>query len=255
VPRSLTPFDTPRESIDWAAEAINELHAIDREFLGNENMRIVIEPHDKPQYQCLKVKALKPPPSRLRRKATEALNNLRHSFDQSLHAACVVLKEPRPYTNFPWRENLASVKGYLRSKDIPADLWDVIIGQEPYPTGEKYPGGDDFLYSVAQIANRKHTIGIRIVPQIRDTGQPNLEGRFILIPEPVWDPVKNEQIIAIGPSDMKATGHYTIILNIAFDESGPLRDQALAWGLAAFHSKAKKVADSLEARCIELLGI
>lgn len=250
----LRAFDTPHETIEWAGEAIQELNAIYDEFLGPKNMHFVVEPHLKPQYKALKIKARNPPPTGLRRKATEALNNVRHSFDQTLHAACVALGKPRPRTNFTWRPTPREVQGYLRSKDIPVDLWEVIMGEEPYKRGNGYVGGDDFIFAVAKLADGKQTIGFRIMPQVRDSAQPVVSGNFVLIPKPVWVTVNNEQVIAFGPHDMQVKGDYTVILNITFDEPGPLHDQSLAWGLARFHAKAQKFAHRMEARCIELQG-
>ena len=65
----------------------------------------------------------------------------------------------------------------------------------------------------------------------------------------------NEQIIAIGPPNMKVLSHYSVDLHVAFDEPGPLSKKSVPWSLLQFLHKAEKVATNLEARCAELRGI
>ena len=81
-------FAPAQESIDWAKQAIEDLHRdLARFFDQPDVIEVVTEIDAQTGEYVKKVRVIKDVPNAFRRKATEALNNARHSFDQSVFAA------------------------------------------------------------------------------------------------------------------------------------------------------------------------
>jgi hypothetical protein len=253
---SLDEFQPARDSIDWAREAIQEIDAFTKSFFSPQNMTHAEEFDPATGLKQFKIKSREPVPKAVRRKATEALNNLKHSFDQSIFGACRAVKQPRRKINFPWARNPTDLERLLENRQVPAEFWETIRRHEPYPRGDGYSGGDDILRELAHIANGKHTIGLRVGANIAAITFTHavFTGPLDIPANSRWDPVKNEMIIATGSADSNFQGQYNFAAYISLNEAGALRDVSLEGVLSAFLDKANKVADDLEAACIAAIG-
>lgn len=164
---NLESFEGPQNLIDWSRSAIIEAQKVVASFINKENFPQVVEFNSTTGKYALKVKQTAPIPDDIARRLTEALNNARNSFDQSLFAASAIIGKPIKDAHYPWADNPGKDMGWkLEGKNplkprICPEFWDLIRSQEPYPTGNGYSGGNDLIRQVAIIANKKHTVGIR----------------------------------------------------------------------------------------------
>jgi hypothetical protein len=248
------PFDSPREVLGWAQKGIDDLKRAIKAFGQDNPFRIVTELDSEQRQQVMKAVRQKPLPDSIPRVATEILNNVRHSFDQATFAACVTLNEggsDRLY--FPWAESPRDLDGRLR-KSIPEKLWPVFRTFEPYGRGQGYAGGDDVIRELAKIANRKHTVGVTFVPYVTGGAYPNVSGGgYVELVNPVWDPVKNEVIIARASADARLENNAGLALRITLDEPLPLKGKPIVETLDLFLTKAKQVTDGLETEAARIV--
>ncbi|MBB6013474.1 hypothetical protein HNR59_002863 [Aquamicrobium lusatiense] len=256
------PFYRPFETIQWAREAINEFESTLREFFDSKPYGEVTDLDAETGDSVLKFKLIRDLPTGLARKATEALNNIRHSFDQGLYAGCVAVKRrPKKDIHFPWSTTPSDLEGKLsRHNDvIPSEFWDIIRGEHPYPASERYPGGDDIIRELAKIANGKHTIGLKVVGMVSGVRYPDarsgpLGGGPFSLPFPQWNSEKNELIIARYQGDWRFKNNYEIAFQVALDEAGPLRNVPVTAAFHAFAEKSEQFTKALKIKAIELQG-
>lgn len=224
------PFLVPQNSINWAEEAINESETLIDRFFGAKPVERRVEPHGDPGTYALKFVLVKPLPFDIARKCTEAINNIKNSFDQSLFAACAAIGRPVKDAHYPWVDEERLLSGRLINPKngkilIPVELHGVIRAQQPYPSGEGNAGGDDIVRDLAKIANRKHTVGINMVGVAGDTQIANglntlAPDKFIAVTGTPWDTVKNELIIALTNTDPPYFGNgYHVNLGIGLEGS------------------------------------
>jgi len=85
--------------------------------------------------------------------------NTREAWNQAVYAACVSIEKVPSKGNlhFPWRSSPSDLNETLKRGPIPSEFWDVIRGEEPYPTGDGYTGGNDAIKEISKLANDKHT--------------------------------------------------------------------------------------------------
>lgn len=255
-------FAKARQSIDWAGKAIDDLHGIFESFFQTARTSQFCESDFDGTGKLFKIRLESPfPPDDAERRATEALNNLRHAFDQAVFAACVAVhKTPRKDVHFPWRTNPTDLQRVFESRknEISPEFWDTLRGQEPYPRGEGYPGGDDVIREIARIANRKHTVGIALLGHVVEIsfGEVQAQGvEKLEILTPSWDPVKNEMILArfLG-ENIDFGDKHRLGFNPVFGDTKIARPIPVVDGLRLFLNKANGVVQSLEARAIEVIS-
>ena len=267
----MSAFDTPKEHVAWAREAINELHSEFLKFFAprprppfveeREPHGTVVDIDPDTGHHVYKFKILDTLPRALTRKATETLNNIRHSFDQTVYAACVTIGKVPKKGNivFPWRSNPIDLQRTLEKGTIPSELWDAIKRQEPYPTGNGYTGGNDIVREIAKLANGKHNIGLTITPMIVSVSHPTIispPGQLsdCYVPNPRWDPVKNEMIIAVVSPGVKIYNNYGIQLDVGFDIPRFSFDEPVIRLLNIFADSADSFVEGIEADCSRIIG-
>ncbi len=256
------PFQRPQNTINWAERSIHEgiQHFL---AFGQDPGSFVkkIEFDSDTGDYVYKIVQQRDLPDVIEQRWTEALNNLRNSFDQSIFAACTAINDPRKKLNYPWADSPVDLGHRLRGRErkpkVPPLLWEEIKRQQPYPTGEGYTGGDDLIRAVATIANAKHTIGFEIGCVVTSIfGGVMSFGRdgFFGMRPPVWNPDKKEiELLRVRDATMhqEPGAHVTI-----FFRSGPLpRRTAAPEALLLFHQKAQSVLDGLKAECARINGI
>ncbi len=161
-------FDSPKDLIKWGRDGTNELDAACRQFFDDGALKGFTEIDPQTGEKLRKVRQVKPIPSKITRLANEAINNIRHSFDQALFSAASLIGKPMKQAYFPWASNPTDLDRLLASanRGIPAELHEVLRRLEPYERGGAYPGGDDTVRALAKIAGvRKHTIALRVGAQ------------------------------------------------------------------------------------------
>lgn len=259
-------FLTPYETICWADETILELNRLIERYLAQARHCVDVD-HDSTE-NVHKIVLGGPIPNSIRRKLMEALAHIRNSFDQSTFAAvtAVLGSSPKGSIYFPWADSRCDLDYRLGAKSrkspkhpkIPPSLWPVLRSFEPYPTGNDYAGGNDLVRQMAKIANRKHTVALRLVAstsghrfRINYTGSAGAAK----IGYSSWDPVDNQLIFSRLPMDADYDYHGQIALKIAFDEPGFLLQKPVVDSLCIFSAKAKTVADTLQRECHHLMPL
>lgn len=170
-------FHPAEESIDWAERATAELDGMIDDFFKHDVAEVIVETDSDTGDNVQKLKFKADIPKNFRRKATEALNNARHSFDQSVfHARNILGKRSAKGVNYPWSRDPTDLTVLLAARGIDQRLWDTVRAHEPYPTSNTYAGGDDVIRTLATIANNKHTVGLRVNGLIARTRFPPHQG-------------------------------------------------------------------------------
>jgi hypothetical protein len=81
-------------------------------------------------------------------------------------------------------------------KRIPQRLHSVIAGQQPYPTGAGYLGGDDVFRLLGELAGKnKHEVALRLGPNLNAVDIRQVEGAGFMIVPPRFDRSKNEVVL------------------------------------------------------------
>lgn len=196
-------------------------------------------------------------PNLLRRKATEALTNSRHAFDQATFAARNLTAGPsRKSIYFPWSTTPRDLERLLEARGIDKRLWDIFASHEPYPTSDTHAGGNDIIRALATIANDKHTVGLGVSAHIAMSETPILEGKGFVeslsILMPHWDPIKNEAELMRWRGDVEVRGDYKFDFEVIFKDSRLSKPVSAQQGLIAFCGKAKMFVEQLQARCVKL---
>lgn len=247
-------FAPPEESVDWANKAVADFKRVAWSFFEDNPAEVITEVDPDTGENVQKVR-LKPLPTEVRRRASEALLNARHAFDQAVYAAQNLTSgHSSEKVYFPWAESPTDLKHLLKCRGIDERLWDTIAAHEPYPRSDTYIGGCDVTRSLATIANKKHTIGLGVLPDVADVefSQLNFSSDCVTISSRRYDPVKNEIELLRWRGSLEGYGQCRLGFQIAFQDARlPLPIRALA-GLSGFSFKADAVVKSLKARCLEL---
>lgn len=253
-------FRPARNSIDWANDAISELNAEIHRFLDGDVAEIVTEIDPNTGENVQKLRLRKAMPSTFGRKATEALTTTRHAFDQAIFAALSALagRPLKKSVYYPWAQSPTDLDHLLKgARGIDERLWDTIAAHEPYPRSDGHAGGDDTIRTLAQIANDKHTIGLRFGATISNLKLPPIhlisgkQGENVYFRNPQWDAEKNEAELVRWKGNVKMDGEYHCVFEVAFSDSRLSEAVNVITGLKAFSSKCSEVTESLHARCLE----
>jgi len=166
-------FSRAYESISWAEEAILELNMEIRDFFKKDIATVITEVNPNTREHVQKLRMTQLLPKHFRRKATEALTNSRHAFDQATFAARNLTgKRSQKSVYYPWSQSPTDLKRLLSERGLDNALWRTFESHEPYPRSDAYIGGDDVMRSLATMANGKHTVGLSIQAHITRVGLP-----------------------------------------------------------------------------------
>lgn len=258
----LDRFADARDSLKWAREEIQHLKdAIDAHTAA---CKVTFAPEfdRNMKAEVFKAKFTQGDTSEVRKRVSHALTHTRNAFDQITFAASSALS-PRtvgkPKVNFPWCLNQ---KGDFdaRAAKIPTELREVFFAQQPYATGQAYPGGDDVIRELATIVNRRHDLGVRSSPGIHNIrcNQITITGEdFSFFPEPRWDPKKQE--MALGYTFGGAQLHIDyceVTLNITLSETigvNACRGINVTTLAEAFAGKAERVLSEISDKVLAIL--
>jgi hypothetical protein len=249
----VSKFDTSREYVRWARDAIKELQATLSVFVEQSGGGIVIEKDPKTGIVVEKLRFSESIPGGLRRRATESLLHCRHAFDQATFTARnIVSGRSNDSIYYPWAQTPVDLERRLSRLD--EQLRDVFRKHEPYPRSDAYPGGNDVIRALARLANNKHTVGLSIIGRILSMKHPEIKGSLDLleIGLPKWDPEKGEATLMRWKGDAEVTGHYDFEFEVVLDDPClPMPVNAIG-GLTDFAAMASHVIETLQAACLSL---
>ena len=209
-------FHDARYSINHANRHIRSLETEIAAFFDQDPFSsLVAEPSADGSQNVHKVKLVRPMPAVLSGIAFDAISSLRSSLDQAGYSIARAAGTSGKKAHYPFGDNAAQAtsRRWAGSKDLPQDIFDVMLSFEPYK------GGNDLLWAMNKLCNsHKHEI---IMPVAIWTGSATGEFRGpigIGTFPPKWDSVKQEMVIAYSPPGSAPSIEYKIETFIAFAE-------------------------------------
>jgi len=252
----IAEFEPSKESVRWAQTAIQELDREAAAFFKSDVTEIITQIDAQSNEHIQKVRLKQKLPSGLARKATEALTNSRHAFDQAAFAARnIVSGRGNDSVYYPWARSPIDLSHRLKNMD--QRLWTTFQLHEPYPRSDAHVGGNDVIRALARLANDKHTVGLGVNGHIRSMGHPPIVTRqtqFIGIRTPKWDPDKNEAELMRWIGNPKIGCDYQFAFEIVLKDAGLAHPVNAVAGLIDFSAKANTVIETLQARCLEIVA-
>lgn len=251
-------FSVARDHICWACQAIEELRLEEQHYLQSGIWEVINTLDSDTGENVQKVRLVRDPPRQMARRATEALNNVRHAFDQATFAACsVVGKSSKAKLYFPWAQDPGDLDTLLRRRKLDPRLWDAFRSQEPYPTSRDHSGGDDVVRALARLANSKHTVGLSVDGDVSLPFVPGFSGDVsgdlrILIPK--WDYVKKEADLLRWTGGVQALVTVHTDFNLILSDTGLPHAVPLVGGLERFASKASSFVETIQAKSFEIVA-
>jgi hypothetical protein len=254
--RCETAFTKARDTVRWAEIAIAELDMSAQHFFAAAP-NVITEFDHKTDKKVRKVQLQQQLPKLFSRKTTEALNNIKNSFDQAMSAVDKLLPLSKCDLHYyPWSTNPSDLKGRLGRLEVDNRLWDTFESHEPYPLSDKHAGGDDVIRNLAKKVNDKHSIGLYVDATVSGVRYPHgkLRGVDMLkLHEPKWDPVKNEIKLISWIGDVESLQGGEVIFQIFFANFQPEQPVNAIDGLRSFTAKARFVIESLQFKCEEII--
>lgn len=134
------PLDSARSCIEHAQKRINELAADIHAYESSKPYEEVWEIDEASGDRLHKVVVRKLPPRALGHIAFDAMSNLRAALDQAGYAVAYAANPgpSRKYGNFPFGDSQSEVQSRRmsgNSRDIPEQIFDVIVGYQPFKDG------------------------------------------------------------------------------------------------------------------------
>jgi hypothetical protein len=145
----------------------------------------------------------------------DAVTNLRSALDQAGFAVAVAAGKKGKDAHFPFGDTLAEVQSRAGgpSKDIPKEIFDVMVSAKPYK------GGNDLLWALNKLCNtNKHEMiipmGMAVGGVVMASG-PSMKG-LLSIGGHRWDSAKNEmEFLRTGTTTIAdINGQFTISVAI-----------------------------------------
>jgi hypothetical protein len=197
---SRDPFHSPKQRLSRANDHIRRLHKRIETFFKKAPYSRVIELDTDGVTQLHKFKFTQRLPESCVLSATEALEALRSTLDQTGYAAAVAAGKSSPKkTQFPIGDDAAGLENLVKRK-VAADLPDEILAL--FLSFKPYKGGNDLIWALNKLRNTTHTTLISVAVTsdgMRSRGvgllsNASIPGNFVL------DSEKNEIIFGrVGP--------------------------------------------------------
>jgi hypothetical protein len=188
------PLADSRLGIEHAKRRIHELEGEIVAFVQSNPYTHVIETNSDRTEDVHKLKLTKPLPVALSNIAFEVLTHLRSSLDRAAYATALAAGTQGRDAKFPFGDTLTEVQSRIKrqSKDVPKEVFDVMVALQPYE------GGNNLLWALNKLCNaNKHEILLPMVLATTATeiylGQVTMHGPGTW--PPLWDAAKNEMII------------------------------------------------------------
>jgi hypothetical protein len=211
-------FHSSQYSIEHAKRHIRNLETEIAAFFSTDPYAPVIEINADRTEDVHKIKLVKPMPAALSGIAFDAINSLRASLDQAGYAIAIACGKTGGNAHFPFIGDIRYVNNLRRgrSKDLPKEIFDLMVSFKPYK------GGNDLLWGLNKLCNsHKHQFVTPVatylgggnigIGELHSSGTPNTF-------PPKWDPVKNEMIIAIVAHGTKFDADFQFHFFVAFND-------------------------------------
>lgn len=239
------PLHNSRYSVTHAKRHIHNLETEIAAFFATNPYARVVD-HDANRAQDVhKVKLVKPMPVSLPGIAFDALNNLRSALDQAGFAVAKTVGKDGHNAKFPFGDNLNETAGRIKgpSKDIPPEIFAVMLALKPYA------GGNVLLWALNKACNtHKHEI---VTPTAHAVGSMALTGPLTgQIHEarwpPVWNGAKNEMELARVPQGSAFEINFEVRTFIAFGEVKGVSGQEVTTVLNAMVREVESALMAIE---------
>jgi hypothetical protein len=212
----IDPFHNSRYSVEHAKRRIRELESEITAYSNTNPYTKVVELEKNGSEEVHKIKLVNPMPVALPGIAFDAVNNLRSALDQAGFAVACAAGKNGKNGHFPFGDNLSEVQSRIRghSKDIPIEIFDLMVSFKPYK------GGNDLLWALNKLCNtNKHEIIIPIATASAGFLGKNVtwrpSGGTLTIPPLIWDSVENEMEYARITDGGKYEGEFQFSFFIA----------------------------------------
>lgn len=251
-------FDPAISTARWAQQAARDLEMEAEKFFTADKVEAVTDVDTATGETVLKLKFVPEVPDAFARRATEAITNAKHSFDQSIYAAHAVLTKGASARSiyYPWSTGPADLDGLLVRRGIDDRLHDVLRAQRPYFEGPGHEGGDNIVRTLAQIANDKHTAGLSVYGNIERLQFPRLiiaNVQSFKMMKAVWDLKTGEAELARYIGDAQIGADWSVRLSIYLTGDRLPTGVDAFTAIARFTDRAAKVADELKSHCRTIL--
>lgn len=253
-------FESAQYLAAWAGSEIAQFKEITHAFLDDDPAAMIKEFDAEAAQHRLKVR-FKPLPFRARGLASNTIKNLRDALDQVVHAATYwVVGRPRRNAHFPFGtdpDDLESAMAKGPCKDIPVELYPILRSYQPYPTGEHYVGGDNFLKLLGKISgSHKHRTTLVVSADSNSVAIENFDLRFgekggTLFSDLRSRPNQNEIEILSMAEGGQAKLDVEVAMYIAFAERH-LREIPAVDFLTTCHGTVTHIVQDLQAKALQL---
>lgn len=239
------PFHSSRYCIDHADRRILELIRTSNAFIQTHPCKANVETDHKTSEQVLKIKLIKLMPIEIPGIVFDVLNNLRSALDHAGLATAKANGTKGRNAHFPFgktrSEVLGRIKGNGRSRDIPADIFAIMVKAKPYRRGNRY------LWALNDMCNaNKHELIIPFAmgsPMVAFSFKGN-SPRFSRRKK--WDRLKNEREIARFDLGTKFRDHYSLATTIVFDKINVVEFKSVITVLERMLREVRKAFHSVE---------
>jgi hypothetical protein len=189
---------------------------------------VLKELNPKTEMMELKVR-FSPVPHRIRGLANNIIKDLRDALDQATFAATLHItgSARKRSAHFPFGsspDDLDTAITRNQCKDIPRELYSILKGFEPYPTGDGYSGGNNFLRLLGKISG-PHKHRITLAPavnmaksEIRDFELYSGKGGIVIFPDAGLTKNNETVILSLG-RESKAKLNVTVAAYVAFSDT------------------------------------
>lgn len=247
-------FESAQFLVAWAKSQFDELETLINTFVNSNPATVVKEFNSKRGLYEAKVR-FEPLPPRIRGLANNIIKDLRDALDQATHAASFLITgKPGRQTHFPFGNSPDDFDTAITKnlcKGIPVELYPILRGFQPYPTGDAWNGGDNFLRLLGRVSGpHKHRITVAQTINRQGFGLGNIDlrfgpGAFSLGPE--GKAAKNNELVFMAFGE---NSHFKFDLHMTFyvGFSGPKMEgiSVLDFLLACITSVGK-IVQNLEA--------
>jgi hypothetical protein len=214
------PFESPKLLLERAQEHLAELQRREKVFFGRQPYARIVEPDTDPRYEVHKLRFTAKVPGSYSTVVSDALNNIRHTLDQTVVASARALGATKVgHIYFPVCDVESQLEGAIRKKceGVHPDVVDFIRKQKPYR------GGDPIIALLSKLAgSNKHQmlapIGAMSNGIITIPGGWNPADADNFLPMPHWDGAKNELTLARIRRGYKAPHNLQVRFEIAFND-------------------------------------
>jgi len=245
APASSNSFDHARHSLNHAQRRIDELHAEWQAFVEANPYRVVIERDAESGDDVHKVVGGSVKPVWLSGVASDALYGIRSALDQvGYGVACAVGKSGKQ-AHFPFADTRGEAEALAQrgSRQIPKEIFDLMISFQPYK------GGDDLLWAMNKLRNRPHesilTFEPLVVGMAGSYSNPGMTTGLTWPPR--WDRSKDEMILVRTAHGNEPNYDLNIEMLVAFADVDCVRRKPADTVLRAMASKVIGIVGAIEA--------